>query len=234
MQTAGSQSASIDTGRLNADHGHNAQGSAASLSLKPVTSPTGFVFPPIYSFPAFFTRQPAATTFASQIRQWHVLILAYCRHHRIFRIDLSEASLMQGGAPETSALWENTQVKRRARPEFILELVHLLVKAGSALYDPPLSSSKLASSTPPQLPTGTGVYILWRSIEEWSQVIYNWIDSTGQTNSIMTFYELSESGPGKDFADLPVGLLKMALQPLVKQNKAQIFQTGDGEGVKFV
>lgn len=37
-----------------------------------------------------------------------------------------------------------------------------------------------------------------------------------------------------DFADLPTGLLKMALQPLIKQNKAQIFQTGDGEGVKFV
>lgn len=141
---------------------------------------------------------------------------------------------MPGGAPETSALWENEQIKRRARPEFILELLHLLAKAGTAVYDPPISASKLSSSTPPQLTPGTGVYILWRSIDEWSKVIYHWIDSTGQTNSILTFYELTEPSSTKDFADLPLGLLKMALQPLVKQNKAQIFQTADGEGVKFV
>lgn len=36
-----------------------------------------------------------------------------------------------------------------------------------------------------------------------------------------------------DFADLPPAMLKMALQTLIKQNKAQIFSVGDGEGVKF-
>lgn len=73
----------------------------------------------------------------------------------------------------------------------------------------------------------------------------------------MTMYELQEPTPSKggshpdvirlttheidrspvDFADLPPVLLKLALQTLVKQGKAQIFQAsqaGDGEGVKFV
>jgi hypothetical protein len=67
----------------------------------------------------------------------------------------------------------------------------------------------------------------------------------------MTFFELTEpsSTKGKvlyeristvanrlvsEFADLPVPLLKLALQTLIKQNKAQIFSVGDGEGVKFV
>lgn len=65
----------------------------------------------------------------------------------------------------------------------------------------------------------------------------------------MTMYELAEpsSTKGKfserllqrvltlflDFADLPPHLLKISLQILVKQNKAQIFQVADGEGVKF-
>lgn len=67
----------------------------------------------------------------------------------------------------------------------------------------------------------------------------------------MTFFELTEpsSTKGKilyeeislvsdrlvaEFADLPMPLLKLALQTLIKQNKAQIFSVGDGEGVKFV
>lgn len=49
------------------------------------------------------------------------------------------------------------------------------------MYDPPISSSKVASTTPPQLPTGTGVYILWKSIEEWSQLIYDWVSFTDTT-----------------------------------------------------
>jgi hypothetical protein len=53
MQTASTQSASIDTSRLDARD--KSKIAAASLSLKPVITPSGFVFPPIYSFPAFFT-----------------------------------------------------------------------------------------------------------------------------------------------------------------------------------
>jgi len=56
---------------------------------------------------------------------------------------------------------------------------------------------------------------------------------SGQTNSIMTFDELQEPSSPKDFHDLPMPLLKLALGNLIKQNKAQIFQAGDGEGVKF-
>lgn len=43
----------------------------------------------------------------------------------------------------------------------------------------------------------------------------------------------TDLGPNADFADLPLPLLKLALQTLIKQNKAQVFQVADGEGVKF-
>ena len=81
------------------------------LQLKPITTPTGFVFPAIYSFPPFFTyvslhfspippirsislisttrQQPNSTTWEHQSKQWISLILAYAKHHRIFSLALS-------------------------------------------------------------------------------------------------------------------------------------------------
>ncbi|KAL7007333.1 hypothetical protein EMMF5_003172 [Cystobasidiomycetes sp. EMM_F5] len=132
-----------------------------------------------------------------------------------------------------SELWANSRISRRLRSDFILELMHLMAKAGTVAYDPSLPSQRLNSTSVPVLPNGTGALILWRSPSEWGQIIYHWVVESGQTNSIMTMYELQEPTPSKDFADLPPVLLKLALQTLVKQGKAQIFQAsqaGDGEG----
>lgn len=56
-------------------------------------------------------RQPNATTFASQSRQWQALILSYCRFHRIFRIELSESNLARESATDTAELFGNAAVK---------------------------------------------------------------------------------------------------------------------------
>lgn len=64
------------------------------------------------------SRQPNSTTFASQSRQWHALILDYCARQRLFRFDLSESALVRGsyelpnGNTETE-LWENKRIKSR-------------------------------------------------------------------------------------------------------------------------
>lgn len=48
-----------------------------------------FVFPREYHFPPFFTRQTNLTTRHAQLTKWASLVLAYCRHHRIYRLSLS-------------------------------------------------------------------------------------------------------------------------------------------------
>lgn len=89
------------------------------------------------------------------------------------------------------------------------------------------------------------------------------IKETGQTNSIMTFYELTEggdlvhtTGPSlfqalpqirpvtyasctpvrAEFYRLPTPILRKALDILIKQGKAQVLKGSgdDGDGVKFV
>ena len=71
------------------------QKSASSTS----TTSSSFPFPREYFFPPFFTRQTNLTTHHAQLTKWAALVLAYCRHHRIFKLSLSESLV----APTTSS-----------------------------------------------------------------------------------------------------------------------------------
>ncbi|KAI9018511.1 hypothetical protein CLU79DRAFT_866163 [Phycomyces nitens] len=73
---------------------------------------TSFEFPSIHEFPPFYTRQPTEATWESQVGQWSQVILNYCRHHRIFKLDLQKAT-----SPGSSDLFENTKIKRTAEWE---------------------------------------------------------------------------------------------------------------------
>src|SRR5947209_19607118 len=72
-----------------------------------VSSPPSslFIFPPTYSFPPFFTAQPNAQTRSAQLSKWSSFIVSYCRHHRIFKLPLSDAL--------ETPLFNNSKLKRR-------------------------------------------------------------------------------------------------------------------------
>ena len=59
--------------------------------------------------------------------------------------------------------------------------------------------------------------------------------NTGQLNTILTFYEITEPEIQTELAGLPLPLLRKALSLLVKSGKAQIIESasGDGSGVRF-
>ncbi|GAA6022901.1 hypothetical protein JCM10207_006856 [Rhodosporidiobolus poonsookiae] len=192
------------------------------LSLRPTSSTAGFLFPSLYSFPPFFTRQPNPTTWSHQLQQWTTLILAWARYTRVWRVDLSDDAC----AREPFA---NPRIKRQLHLPTLRAILESMVTAGSAEYDP-----KPAKGKPP-----TAAWIFWKRPEEWAALIYDWVKETGQTNSIMTFYELTEGGDlvhTTEFFQLPPPLLRKALDVLVKQGKAQVFKGigEDGEGVKFI
>ncbi|KAM0756251.1 DUF852 domain-containing protein [Meredithblackwellia eburnea MCA 4105] len=191
------------------------------LAVTQLTTVSGFTFPPLYSYPPFFTKQPNEQTWAHQSSQWTALILAYCRHHRTFRLDLSDETCQ-------TELFKNKSINRYLYLATLRLVVEKMVAAGTAEYDPPVSSKAL--------PTGFLVY--WKRPEEWATVIYDWIKASGQTNSIMTFYELTEGGDlvhTTEFYQLPEPFLRRALDVLVKSGKAQVFKGvgEDGDGVKF-
>ena len=171
---------------------------------------TDFDWPWQYSFPPFFTVQPIEATKNKQIEDWCSLILAYCRCHRIFVLDLGEAQ-------NNSPLFQNKTINRRLPSAGVTLMVEALVKRGRAEW----TDSKKRRA-----------FIFWRRPEEWATSIYRWISATGKTKTVCTFYEI-RSGPdteNEEFHELHEELLNRALRVLESQKKAEII---DGEGVKF-
>ncbi|GAA5831753.1 hypothetical protein JCM11251_003867 [Rhodosporidiobolus azoricus] len=192
------------------------------LSLNPTSSSSGFLYPSLFSFPPFFTRQPNPTTWSHQLQQWSTLVLAWCRFHRSWRVELTEETC--GKEPFT-----NERIKRRLHLPVLRAVIEHMVTSGSAEYDPKPMKGK----------SSTGAWIYWKRPEEWAAIIYEWVKETGQTNSIMTFYELTEGGDlvhTTEFYQIPHPLLRKALDVLIKQGKAQVLKGlgEDGDGVKFV
>lgn len=81
--------------------------SSSSLTLRPVIAPNGFQFPSLYSFPPFFTHQPNPQTWAHQLAQWQLLVLAWARYNKAWQIDISEQTC---AAPP----FANPQIKRES------------------------------------------------------------------------------------------------------------------------
>ena len=94
------------------------------------------------------------------------------------------------------------------------------------------------------------VLLYWRLPEEWAEVLYQWVrvlelalgyfthtliqaSSTGQMNTILTFYEITEPPVESPLTNIPIPLLRKAITILTKSNRAQIIAIPDGEGVRF-
>lgn len=65
-------------------------------------------------------------------------------------------------------------------------------------------------------------------------VVPSQANSTGQMNTIMTFYEIVEPPVPSPLSDIPLPILRRAVGVLTKSNRAQIIAVTDGEGVRFL
>lgn len=99
-----------------------------------------------------------------------------------------------------------------------------MVKNGEAAAYPPKQDSQYL--------------IYWRKPEEWGDIIYHWVMDNGLNSSIMTFYEITDGDLSHttEFHELPISILRKALETLVKRGRAQIIEGKDeiGEGVRFL
>lgn len=207
--------------------------------MPPSTEP--FPFPREYHFPPFFTRQTNLTTHHAQLTKWSALVLAYCRHHRIFKLPLTTAAAASSStssttdplqsqsqsqsSPATDELFHNKTLNRRLSPADVREVIDFMCKEGRAEYCSPGTGQA----------GGDVAWIFWRSPEEWAQLIEGWVDETAQKGSVLTLYELVEGDGtlGTDIHGIDRDMLHRALQLLVKRGRAQIFGQEDSQGVKF-
>ncbi|KAK0385148.1 hypothetical protein NLU13_7626 [Sarocladium strictum] len=177
------------------------------------TSPVPFTFPPEYNFPPFFTRQPNTTTHHAQLSKWASLVLAYCRHHRIFRLNLLDLE---------SPLFCNTIIDRRLSQRDVRDVALFMHKEGRVEF---VSGGV----------NGDIVFVYWKKLEEWAAAVEQWVDDTGQKGAVVTIYELTQGDAtaGTELHGIDTDVLLKALNILVKRGKAQIFGQEESQGVKF-
>ncbi|PHH76398.1 hypothetical protein CDD80_1552 [Ophiocordyceps camponoti-rufipedis] len=182
-----------------------------------MSTPPPFPFPREYHFPAFFTRQTNLTTHHAQLVKWSALVLAYARHHRLFRLHLSAAA-------ETD-LFFNRRLDRRLAPADIRDVVDFMRRDGRADY---LDAAAAA-------PASDVVLLYWRSLEEWADLVEAYVEASAQRGAVLTLYELTdgEATRGTEMHGMDSQVLLKALNILVKRNKAQIFGHEDSLGIKF-
>ncbi|KAL6820474.1 ESCRT-II complex subunit domain-containing protein [Trichoderma sp. SZMC 28015] len=193
------------------------------------SSSPSFPFPREYFFPAFFTRQTNITIHHAQLTKWSALILAYARHHRLFRITISAAA--------ESDLFFNRGIDRRLSPPDIREVLDFMRKDGRAEFLRPDGAADASSSSASAAAAAGGdvVFLYWRKPEEWAALVEAFVEETAQKGSVLTVYELTEgeNTRGTEFHGMDSQVLMKALNILVKRGKAQIFGSEDSLGVKF-
>lgn len=172
--------------------------------------------PAVHAFPPFFTRQPNQETFKSQLQQWSAIILVYYKFYRKYRMSLTPETL-------SSDLFTNKSINRSLKLETLREIVEHMVLEGHAEYTSKKKDEAL---------------IYWRRPDEWSQLLSRHIENTGQNNSVLTIYELTEADEAKDseFWQMDKSMLRKVVDVLAKKGKAAIMKGPDGEeqGIKFL
>lgn len=128
-----------------------------------------FAFPPIHAFPPFYTLQPNTTTLHAQLTSWSALILAYCRHHRLFKLALSDALNWD--------LFHSSALSRRLSLKDAREVIDFMrtEEDGRAEW---VGKSDVC-------------WVWWRKPEEWAEMVERWVDDTAQKQTVLTLYELT-------------------------------------------
>lgn len=174
---------------------------------------TGFALPAFYQYPPYFTLQPVKETRDRQSALWGQLILAYCKHNKIFLINTQE----------DFPLFVNSSISRRLSQEAATAFLDDLATAGNIEW---LDKTKRQA------------LVLWRKVPEWAALIHSFVKTYGLGDSVMVVDELSSGDDvkGSELEGVSREVLIRALKLLEQQGKAKLFHgsTPEEEGVKFL
>lgn len=79
---------------------------------------------------------------------------------------------------------------------------------------------------------GYAIYVLLKIIESILKCAVQ-ATSTGQLNTILTFYDITDPQVESELSSIPIPLLKKAISILSKTGRAQLIGVSEGEGVRI-
>ncbi|CAE6436391.1 unnamed protein product [Rhizoctonia solani] len=174
-------------------------------------TPSGYTLPSIHSFSGLYTQQPNPTTEASSFEVWSKLITSYGRFKNLFVLRAEDATIKDGSWAE---IFINPRIKRGLTERHLESILSRLV------------SNKLAEFEPPNQTRSVIVY--WRKPEEWAEALHDWANQTGQFNTILTLYEIQNPDIPSAFTDIPLPLLRRAINILTTTSRAQFIEGTSG------
>lgn len=124
-----------------------------------------------------------------------------------------------GSTSDWGEILQNERINRKVLPSHLSSILEAMVAKNVAAYDPPKQTRS--------------VLLYWRLPEEWADVLHEWATSTGQLNTILTFYDITDPPIESPLSNIPIPLLRKAVAILVKSGRAQLIGVADGEGVRF-
>ncbi|XP_062073465.1 vacuolar protein sorting-associated protein 25 [Humulus lupulus] len=171
-----------------------------------------FKLPHFFNYPPYFTLQPVRDIREKQIQLWKELILEYCRFQKIFVI----------GLEEDFPLFSNAEIERFLSHEAREAFLSALVSEGRAEW----------------LDKGhRKCLILWHRIQEWADIVLNFVKDNGLEDSVTTIEEIRSGieSRGTELHGIDHTILMRALKLLEQKGKLAIFKgsSADDEGVKF-
>ncbi|KAH7825515.1 Vacuolar protein sorting 25A (Vps25A) [Monocercomonoides exilis] len=173
-----------------------------------------FTFPTFYHLPPFFTLQKVVSVRTKQIDSWQDLILKYCKHFGLQRLDLNEIESME--------LFNNRKIQRKLSISTVRIIIDSLVEKGNA---------KWADDT------HIVALILWRTIPEWVTIVSKWVETNRLSGSVMTVFELlnKEVSTHSEFVGTDEAMFSEILELMSSQGKCALVKDSSGKlkAVKF-
>ncbi|XXQ39954.1 ESCRT-II complex subunit VPS25 [Plasmodiophora brassicae] len=172
----------------------------------------------MWALPPFFTLQPVLATRQKQLAMWVDLVVDHVRAHKQNVLYVHEP---QGST--TANVFHNRAINRKLSPEAVRAVLDEVVSRGYGIW-------RDASQT--------AIVMSDRTVQELSQLIYQWAKDTQHMNEICTIFELhsGDSTMGQPFHGANDQVLVAAVRLLADKGQASIIpaETSDETGVKFL
>ncbi|XP_010529232.1 PREDICTED: vacuolar protein sorting-associated protein 25-like [Tarenaya hassleriana] len=171
-----------------------------------------FKLPQFFNYPPYFTLQPVRDTREKQVQLWKELILDYCKTQKLFVV----------GLEEDFPLFSNPAIDRSLSHEAREVFLSALVSEGRAEWIDKGRRKCL---------------MLWHRVQEWADVILQFVRENGLEDSVMTVEEIRSGteSRGTELQGIDRRILIRALKLLENKGKLALFKgtSADDEGVKF-
>lgn len=122
-----------------------------------MANPSTYTFPKSHSFPPMYSLQKTIATRHEQFKRWSSIILLYCKSHKIWRLQLSEAL--------NSPLFHNIQLRKRLTLLEVREIIDWMTSEEGMQGAEWFGKEGEKGSA----------WIYWRRPEEWADVLASWV-----------------------------------------------------------